>query len=323
MPLGKDGLTAAPSVHVVRERIAALRRLSLEKADVDFLKRQLFLLFKGYSLSTPVVMAGQILFRGVKWIDRPSNHSHLTYPPANLVRTFQRANRPGHPMFYCSVAREAPFFELGSRAGDYLAISRWRVNEKLIVNNAGYIDEVLRRVNSDRNAPPSWEKQDPSHDRPANRLIHGFLAQEFARDVPVGAEHVYKLSVAITEKLLGDLPLGTKDEDILCISGFAGIIYPALAMRANTDNLALLPEFVDRFLQLEQVEYIRIDSASDDLKYQVTKLDFANTFGPDGEIEWKGRLPQWRVPPGSTVRVSVEGGKYVVRDEKGNTIEPT
>ncbi len=323
MPLGKDGLPEAPSVHVVRARIAALRRLGLERADVDFLKRQLFPLFKGYSLSTPILVPGQTLFRGVKRIERPSNRSHLTYPPANLVRTFQRANRPGHSMFYCSVAREAPFFELGSRAGDYLAISRWRVNETLIVNNAGYVDEVLQRVNSDRKGSPNWEKQDPLLDRPVNRLIHRFLAEEFARDVPVGAEHKYKLSVAITEKLLGDLTLGAKDEDISCISGFAGIIYPALAMRANSDNLALLPEFVDRFLQLEQVEYIRIDSASDDHRYQVTKLDFANTFGPDGEIEWKGRLPQWQVPPGSTVRVSVERGKYVVRDETGNIIEAT
>lgn len=323
MPRRNDGLPKAPSVHVVRKRIAALRRLNLETTDVDFLKRQLFPLFKGYSLSTPALMPGQILFRGVKWTERPSNRSQLTYPPAHSVRTFQRANRLGHPMFYCSVAREAPFFELDSRPGDHLAISRWRVNERLIVNNAGYLDKVLLRANSNRKGPPSWEKRSSFLDRPVNRLIHGFLAEEFARDVPIGAEHDYKLSVAITEKLLGDLIIEAKDEDTSRIPRIAGIIYPALAMRANSDNLAILPEFVDRYLQLEQVEYIRVDSASNDLKYQVTKLDFANTFGRDGQIEWKGRLPQWQIPPGATVRVSVERGQYVVRNEKGNIVEPT
>lgn len=322
MPLGHDSVPRAPSIHVVRQRTTALRKLPLDRADVDFLKRQLTLIFRGYALSTPVLMPGQILFRGVTWDKLPSNVSQLTYPPASLVPSYQRANRPGHPMFYCSVAREAPFFELSSQPGDCLAISRWRVAAKLLLNNAGYVSKVLRQVKSNRKGPPVWQKPNSLFDRPVNMLIHEFLGEEFAREVPYGAEHEYKLSVAITEKLLGNLTLEAPDENMLSDSRFAGIIYPALAMRANSDNLALLPEFVDRFLQLEQVEYIRVDSARDDLKYQVTKLDFANTFGPSGEIEWKGRLPQWQIPSGATVRVGVERGKWVVRNEMGEIVEP-
>ena len=94
-------------------------------------------------------------------------------------------------------------------------------------------------------------------------------------------------------------------------------------MKANSDNAALKPHIVDQHLKIEQIEYIRIDKHFDDLKYQVTTLDFADTFGLDGKIEWKGRLPQWQIEPGKTAIVTIENGSYIVRDIKGNIIKPS
>jgi hypothetical protein len=142
--------------------------------------------------------------------------------------------------------------------------------------------------------------------------------------VPPESEHLYKLSIAIAEKLyLGPLQMDSEAGEFDGEPRFAGIVYPTIAMRANSDNIALIPEFVDRLLSLETVEWIRVDSKGTDLKYQITKLDFANSFGGDGQIEWKGRLPQWVVGPGREVRVSVEHGKYVVCDEQGRIVEPS
>lgn len=135
---------------------------------------------------------------------------------------------------------------------------------------------------------------------------------------------MYKLSIAIAEKLyLGTLHMDLVGEEFEGERRFGGIIYPTIAMRANADNVALVPEFVDRFLNLEGVEWIRVDLEASDFKYQVTNLDFANSFTADGRIDWKGRLAHWVIGPGRQVRVSVEHGKYVVRDDQGNIVEPS
>lgn len=130
----------------------------------------------------------------------------------------------------------------------------------------------------------------------------------------------YKLSVAIAEKLLfGNLEAhvaeGPKEVR------FGGLVYPSMAVRANSDNIALLPEFVDRYLSLHEVEYIRIDAAQpENLKYEVTVIDFANTF-VDGLIEWKGRNRQWTLPPKTQLKMMVdEQGQWVAYDLEGREV---
>ena len=154
-------------------------------------------------------------------------------------------------------------------------------------------------------------------------MVHEFLAAEFSRVVEPGSEHEYKLSIAIAEKLLGPLNTENGGSTIPAGSQFGGLIYPALAMSANADNLALLPEIVDQHLDLEQVEYIRVEDKTSETQFQVTVLDFANSWGSDGSIEWKGRRPQWQIQAGEAVQVSVENGRWVARDVNGEIIEPS
>src|SRR4051812_31355875 len=110
------------------------------------------------------------------------------------------------------------------------------------------------------------------------------------------ADHIYKLSIAIAEKHFGNIKNDqfTTTElppDLFSDRRFAGLIYPALAMRANGDNLVFLPEFVDRCFELVSVEFIRVNAVSGELKYDITTLDVADTFTSDGLIEWKGGVP--------------------------------
>lgn len=321
--MSKMEMPAPPSVHDIRSRIAELKRIDLHNAGIEFLKSRLELLFRGFMLSTPFLTVGQALYRGVRWAEKPTSRSQLSYPPAGLITYHQRVNRPQQPMFYCSVAREAPFFELGLKPGDQVAISRWRLTQKILVNNVGYAPTVLTRLGSTRQAP-NWGPTHPMISSPANVLVADFFASEFARVVTPGEEHLYKLSIAIAEKLyLDPLHMDSIGDEFQGERRFGGILYPTIAMRANSDNIALLPEFVDRFLHLEAVEWIRVDAEDLDLKYQVTNLDFANSFSSEERLDWKGRLAQWVVGPGREVRVSVENGKYVVRDEKENIVEPS
>jgi hypothetical protein len=137
-----------PSAREVRDRIRELKRIDLSAADIDFLKSRLELLFRGFMLATPMLSVGQILYRGVCWPEKPTLKSRLSYPPAEIIALHQRVNRPNQSMFYCSVAREAPFFELGLKPDDHVAISRWRVTRKILVNNVGYAASVFIGLNA-------------------------------------------------------------------------------------------------------------------------------------------------------------------------------
>jgi hypothetical protein len=302
--------------------MSALRKISLETADIDFLKDRLSLLFTGYGIACPVLPIGQKLFRGVSWPSRPSHITQLTYPPTSDVRDFGRLNRPNQSIFYSSVARAAVFFELGVKPGDHLAVSQWRSTGKLWMNNVGFAPGVFRKFSSNRQAPASWQTPNahPHIESRANKLVHQFLADEFSKFVSPSRSFEYKLSIAIAEKLLfGNLDASVAEgpQD----SRFAGLVYPSLAMRANSDNVALVPEFVDKYFSLREVEYIRIDTAQpENLKYEVTIVDFANTFA-DGLIEWKGRNRQWTLPPKAQFKMVVdEQGQWVAYDLDGREV---
>lgn len=319
----KVSIPDRPSIHDIRSRITALKRIDLRMAKIDVLKSRLKLLFRGFVFSSPVLMPGQVLYRGISWSEKPQFRTQLSYPPCEAIKTLQRVNRQHKPMFYCSASREAPIFELGLKPGNYLAISKWLVNQRILVSNIGYSDEVFRKLGSARQASPWWQFDLPQTRLTANSLIANFMASEFARVVNPGEEHLYKLPIAIAEKLyLDTLHPDPVDSKIDGMNQIGGIVYPSISMRANSDNVALVPEFVDRFVSLEAVEWIRIDKELHDFKFQVTNLDFANSFSSDGQIEWKGRRANWFIGPGRQVCVSVEHGKYIVRDEQGNIIEP-
>ncbi len=315
-------ISAHPTFGEVQARLAVLRRSRVRNLDFEELKTRVDALTKGFTLSSPTLDERTKVFRGVVWSERPTKLAQLSYPPAHVVRTFGRANRPGRPMFYGSIARSAPFFEIRATAGALIVISRWSLKTKLFFNNVGYTDSVLRRSNSARALTQWWqERTTPAVEKPANRLIHRFLASEFARMVEQGNEHEYKMSAAIAENLLGNLTIDHREEGMPTYEGWGGLLYPSLAMRANTDNVAILPEVVDRFMRFEQAEYIRVDSVNEDFTYTVTALDFANSVSSDGTIEWKGRHGQWTIPAGRIHQVAVEDGQWVVRDEAGQILD--
>ncbi len=134
--------------------------------------------------------------------------------------------------------------------------------------------------------PPKWlNKLDLQKNTEQNRLINAYFSEEFLKVVNPGQEYEHKITFAIAEKLIDD-PIkredGTRTE-------FAGIIYPGIATSGDADNLAIKPAFADTVFRLEEVMYARINARSADFEYNITRVDFANTFEEDGTIKWKGR----------------------------------
>jgi hypothetical protein len=69
----------------LRKSIKALKRLDLRHSDIDSIKRALAPLLHHYVHSSPLIQAGERIFRAVFLHNRPTHKSHMGYPPANKV----------------------------------------------------------------------------------------------------------------------------------------------------------------------------------------------------------------------------------------------
>jgi hypothetical protein len=325
------------SISAIRRRIAELKRIDLLRADIGLIKSRLEPLILGLTTMAPQIDVNDRIYRGVPWDAdaKPTHHKHVSYPPPQCVRRYGRVNRAGQPMFYCTNMYQAPPYELACQLGQHVATSRWRVVRRLVVQNCGFSDESLANLSP---AAPV-----PFHRIQVRTLqdtaVYDFFSSEFTRAVQEGDEHLYKLSIAIAERL--------------CDDTFPGIMYPAVAFRGLSGNYALFPQYVDNCLQLESVEWLRVNrclrdphemvlarprlgsprelltlgvrvnrgaAEPSDVRDDLTSLDYATTFGDNGEIQWKGHAAPWMTAPGKVAMFGIEGGCWVVRDEHGNVI---
>jgi hypothetical protein len=312
-----------PPVETIHEYIKDFLAIDLSSTDVDSLKKSLEIFFRGYMITTPALAIGQLLYRGVKWKEKPTSLRQVSHPPPEKVLTYQRVNRPGQPVFYSSIAREGAVFELRPASGDHLAVSKWKTTKKIILNNVGYTSSIFQNLGSTRALPSDWGHNEGYSE--SNKLVADFFSKQFTRIVSPGNEHEYKLCTAIAEKhYIGSITSErTFSAEYSETVKFGGLVYPTISMKANADNIVLLPEIADNYLTPLSVEWLRVDAEGPGDAYQVTKLDFANSFGSEGEIEWKGRLPHWQLAPGQMGRTIVENGHWVMRDGNGELVEPT
>lgn len=294
----------------IQKAIQTIKELDLKSAEIDTIKEFLTPTLKGYVKTTPKFEPGLTLYRGRCFENKPTNISELTYPPKECIRSDQRVNRAGHPVFYCSTAISVLLFELDVKPKDKIVVSKWETTEELLVNNVGYTQPCFSNLKSNRESQTWGEIKKEIIIPGTNDLVNEFLSQEFTKIVPAGKEYLYKKSIAIAEKLFSD--------DL-----FDGLLYPTISMKANADNLALKPRYIDeKKIVIKMVEYIQIDT-KEDFKYKKTVLDFANSFKEDGTIEWEGRPSHWVLrEKGDELKLIAKNGKWVAINKAGNIIEP-
>lgn len=282
---------------------------NLRTLEIDEIRERLRYLLKGISIDSPYFHPGAFLYRarklnsdfrkgaGIKFSD-------LIYPPQHKTK-LGRLNRDGQQIFYCSMNKQVVFFELqGLKPGDEIILSFWKTKERMVVNNIGYTDFVFQQLGAKR-PRPEWKptsasnsdsrevisrpKMPPkelaellSHDE--IREVRELFSEYFARAIGPTDTHRYKISVAIGELHLGKIHNSEHQ--------FAGILYPAVRMWANGDNLALLSWFVDEHLEFRKATHIRIEECTE-TGFRITSLDSAREFDADGNLIWLGRLPTW------------------------------
>ena len=285
----------------------------LQKHDIDKLKRWLRVRTGGYTVSINSVPPHHRLFRGVKRTDRPTEVSHLSYPPLGK-EGMGRLNRPGDSIFYGTVAGPAVFYELRAKPGDLIAFSEWELTESLWFHHLGYHPSALRTIG----ARPTPERLRLTHPIPgesnSNRNMRRELSRAFTANVIQSEEYKYKQSIAINELLFDNSSPFRDQAGGPVHRSAAGTVYPSLQMRGSADNIAILPSFVDSSLRPVNVQYIRIEASNEaSLSYTFLTEGIASEF-PNGHIQWIEKLP---IESKRRSHVSFENGDWVMRDGKG------
>lgn len=280
-------------------------RADLSKASIDDLKRVLAPAIEARLVTVPVLNAGTPLYRA-RVISKPAHIRDVSYPPASLT-PLGRVNRPGAPVLYCSSAREGALFETRPRSGDTAVVVKWTTKEPLVAHQVGYSENALRQLKSAR-TPESWAPFAVEPGGAPHAEVTDLLASIFVRVIEPGESEFYKLSTAIAEMLFA--------QDM-----FHALLYPTVALSANSDNLAIKPSFVDHHLSFVEAEFFQVQKVNDH-GFEVTPLDLAQSLNADGSLAWRGRPKQLVVPPFGTLVLTAENGRWVARDLNGKIVEP-
>lgn len=299
-----------PDPQKLKSMILEIKGLDLSNTSIEDIKTKIESLCKGHIKFTPIFNTGTHLYRGIKYESIPGNINKLSYPPVEQAG-LNRASRKGDQLFYCSNSEAPPFYELDIQVGGKLVISTWITTEKLLVNNVGYTDSNYKRLGSVRSLE-RWDKlQDKKKiNSEENDLIQNFLASSFSQKILSNNTDLFKLTIAIAEMQYS--------ADI-----FDGLVYPTIQMMANADNFVLKKKAVDsNKIRLKEVYWIEITGIKG-TKYDIQRLDWANSFADNGDIEWKGRLPQWTIEAnGGQLKFVDENGFRKAYDKNGALVAP-
>lgn len=248
---------------------------SQPSVSIPYLKKKLYGVFKRYHHSPveilPHLSMGKF-HRARSMSEKPTHTKELSYHPFPEKVGLQRANHDKSPVFYCSGNPQATLFEIELQPGETIVISKWVLINSISVSLLGYTHEVFLALGANRKCPdifPEINKQHNEHSR-ANICITEFLANEFT--VPGDAS--YKLTATIAEMFLE-----TKNE--------YGIAYPAISMHANADNFAFSTDLVDNCLKIVSAKWFTVSCSN-----ALTPLDYADSFSANGDIIWKGYVPE-------------------------------
>lgn len=263
----------------IEKGIVGIENINVKEASIKEIEKLFSTILDAYKVSSVAVAEGTHIFRG-RICSKPKQLKEISYPPKEFVREYGRLNDIGQSMFYGSVGRGVPVFELNAKVGDTLIMSLWKTKKQMVLNHAGFNSEAFQRLNSNRSLKKISEVykfiNDTLRFNDLNAVVYNYLAKVFTRKVNKYNSDYYKISIALSNVLLNS-PL------------FDGIMYPSIAMSANSENIVLKPEFVDENLELVNVKYVEVTSFVAGSEYKTDTLDTATSINSNGEIQWTGR----------------------------------
>jgi hypothetical protein len=288
----------------------------LQTRTIEALKGYVRRRLGGYGVAIKDVPTTNRLYRGVKWSAcQPRTIEDLSYPKPDIVRDYGRANRIGQSMFYGCLGAFPVFLEIQVQEGDLVALSEWSITEPLWMHNLGYHPDALEVIGAPI-PPQRFPLINPiPNETKRNYRLRRKMSLAFTKDVPDDARYRYKETIAINELLFDRAsPIPSHGLGAPRSEHVAGTVYPTVRMQGLADNVAIWPKFVDRYLKVQSVRYIRVESVDHEkLTYDLLTLAHS-TMLSGGTIIWREELPPERE---RRTHVAFEGGRWIFRDGLG------
>lgn len=297
----------AGELEIIRE----LAKFSAE-GDIDVIATKVAELVCISPLSLGSIYSpGTVLYRTTNHhVSVPSRIEEIWYPPAEFAK-LSRANRHGHPMFYCSSDPGCTFWEIGMSVGQLFVNSKWVTIKEMMLHDLGYSKQVFDRLKSTRRVPDTNQSFEASRFTKVHEYIHLAFTEECNPN--------YALTAAIAEVHL-------RSEQL------SGIKYPSIKKKAMADNLALIPDFARHHLTLDSAQVVKVDTIGSDSSIEGVVIADLLDVTTDGILTWNFRNKGPSLAPGEgrilaigvhrfqeSGQINVLGKTY--RIEPGYTIE--
>jgi hypothetical protein len=187
-----------------------------------------------------------------------SKQSTFSYPPKENATSYQRANAPGHPVFYGALDGKTALEELiingdqKIKPGDKIYLSEWKLKSSNTVNLSNLTHPSINR---------DEQLLSPMTKRIFSDFSDIFRDEDY--DFMYECLNSYKLiSSLFLNESKSYLKSGSIAYDILFKTIMDkkrmvdGILYPSCSNRYRSGNCALHPDFVDENLELVNVRKI-------------------------------------------------------------------
>ena len=253
---------------IIEDLISKYGKNVLEYLDLDLLEKAT----KSFHIVVQKLPQELFLYRGRKNIDTEkediSNPQTFSYPPIQYCNENGRAHVFKKPVFYCAESFYTTLFELRADVDDYIYIGLWRLKNfaltKIHFNVAeNNIDESIF-YSTYKNMIEQLHSKYPDYIK-SNESIKKIYTEE--------------CFPYINSSLFSYYLLYKKDIDF--------IIYPSTQTNDMYPNIAIKPEFVDNYMELDTVFLVKVGV---DSKFFITlNLNQVGTV-ENNKIEWRNSL---------------------------------
>jgi len=223
------------SLAEVKQVIRQLNLIDLDLENYDAVKELVDRLLSGVAVTTRTYDNGIGVYRSIIYSKKPRHTKQLAYPPAEVVRNFQRCNPPSAPKFYCSSHHIASMSEVNPTPGDTIYLSYWTSSKPIAVFFVPQMDLPLNM--------PSLN----SFNTTQREVIAAFLETRFTQRIHETFSVGYKITSAVTEWLVDG-------EELPIYGNRKGIGYPSVVHPVRFDCFAFAPDVIDECFNLESVE---------------------------------------------------------------------
>jgi hypothetical protein len=283
----------------INEKIRALRKLNLATVNETYLENQVRELLNIGYVARPLIVNAPKAYR-VRINENKKlfeNAQDLWYPPPKCIKAKGRVNDIGESIFYYSDSEDTAIIEKRPNPGEYLTVLEAELidpNNHPLIMVLGIHEFTARSNPNYGGTPPELDVKQKRFLKKegisqTNPILQAYLAKEFMRQVTLGNEHEYKITITIAKILMNEPELLNEDGSTavgITVDGFA---YPSIASNNLGANVALKTESADRLYRPVACTLYCVEGKQDDTHYTIGKLMWSTSIEEDGTINWEER----------------------------------